>query len=716
MIALIIVLAVIAVALIWFAAWFISCKASGRCPLCVLKQFTKPVQMTIDPEKDEDYANGTALTPPMGWSSWNTFRQNIDEELIYQTAKAMKDSGLADCGYTFVNLDDCWQSSGRDKDGLLQHDLTNFRHGIRDLVSRINALGLKVGIYSSNGYYTCEDMPASLGNELLDARAFASWGCELLKYDFCHNEIIRGNAPLVTSLCFARPGEKDFVRLTADDAAFTGRACKVDYKDVPEGSYIANLNHGAGQAAFTFEVTTGGKHVLTINYHKVLMHQTLYLQVIINGRLYEADFPKKANAFSKTSRLQMMVELQEGVNQVTICNPVATRADSAYVQYRRMGNALKEATKEWAEFTKQPEKPIVFSICEWGTNFPWRWGRKAGNLWRTTPDINASWASIRGIYEHNVKLYKYAGPGAWNDPDMLEVGNGRLTYDENKAHFSLWCMMAAPLILGNDIRQFVQGGRPIESDVLQIVTNKAMIAVDQDKLGKQAKRIKAGAAADILAKPLEDGALALCFFNKMKKAKTFTLNIDTLCEDEYLNFALSEGTYRIEDLWDGSVTTGRSVQCTAAGHGVCVFKISACAEEESRPAESTEAAGTEAESTEAAVQAAETEREKISEAIEEKADEIEQTAAERAAEDFARVADFAAGPVFSLQDEPPAPLDSEDDGKTLFFEENPDRPSIDVSAIFDSPSGEAAAQTGELKETDADQAEEKADDKPQTDD
>lgn len=678
MTALILLLAVIAVLIIWFVAWFFSCKASGRCPLCIMKQFTKPVQMTMDTEQDEDYNNHTALTPPMGWSSWNTFRQNIDEDLIYQTAKAMKDSGLADCGYCYINLDDCWQSSSRDKDGLLQHDLTNFRHGIRDLVTKVNALGLKVGIYSSNGTYTCEDMPASLGSELLDARTFASWGCELLKYDFCHNEKISGNAPLVTSLAFARPGEKDFVRLTADDAKLSGMASKKVCKDVPEGSYIAYLNHGAGQATFEFEVTTGGKHVLTINYHKVLMRQTLYLQVKINGKTYEADFPKKANAYSKTSRLQIMVELQEGINTVTICNPVATRADSAYIQYRRMGNALKEASKEWAEFTKQPEKPIVFSICEWGTSFPWRWGKKAGNLWRTTPDINASWASIRGIYEHNVRLYKYAGPGAWNDPDMLEVGNGKLTYDENKAHFSLWCMMAAPLILGNDIRQFAQGGRPIQSDVLQIVTNKAMIAIDQDRLGKQAKRIKTNMSADILAKPLEDGSVALCFFNKSKSAKRFAFDLDKLCTDEYLHFEMSDGTYQMEDLWEGSVTHGRTAECTVNGHGVCVLKISACADAEFDTTTAAKDSQTEqaAEPADGSAPAAQ---------------EQAPAAAERSASDFERTADFAAGPVFSLNEEPAPQAPETSEAEEIPLEKG-DRPAVDMSSIFNSPSGEHAAE------------------------
>lgn len=133
-------------------------KANGKCPLCALKKYLSRLN-TIDISEDEEYSeNKVAQTPPMGWSSWNTFRNNIDQDIIMQTAHAMKDSGLANAGYEFINLDDCWQSSLRDSDGKLQGDLGTFSRGIPKLIKDINALGLKVGLYSSNGTLTCEDL------------------------------------------------------------------------------------------------------------------------------------------------------------------------------------------------------------------------------------------------------------------------------------------------------------------------------------------------------------------------------------------------------------------------------------------------------------------------------------------------------------------------------------------------------------------------------
>ena len=168
----------------------------------------------------------------------------------------------------------------------------------------------------------------------------------------------------------------------------------------------------------------------------------------------------------------MLVELKAGENEIVLKNPVRTLADSSYTQYTRMARELKKATAAVAAETGNEEKPIIFSICEWGTSLPWHWGAKAGNMWRTTHDIMPFWKSVYLIYRRNIGLYKYAKPGAWNDPDMLEVGNGKLTPDENRAHFSLWCMMAAPLVLGNDLRTFVNEDGTAISDhpVLKIVT------------------------------------------------------------------------------------------------------------------------------------------------------------------------------------------------------------------------------------------------------
>ena len=218
----------------------------------------------------------------------------------------------------------------------------------------------------------------------------------------------------------------------------------------------------------------------------------------------------------------------------------------------------------------------MYSICEWGTNMPFKWGASAGNLWRTTPDIKAFWLSVLGIYEINVRLWKHAGPGAWNDPDMLEVGNGSLTYDENVSHFSLWCMMAAPLMLGNDIRQFVVNGKPDDANkYLKILTNKKMIAIDQDPLGKQCKRVAAKGFADVLVKPLADHKIAVCFFNKSSLTHTVSIRLSKLIDDAYLDFNAAD-SYKVEDVWnDAEFVTDDRLTGEVVAHGVKVYIVSA---------------------------------------------------------------------------------------------------------------------------------------------
>ena len=193
-------LIILIVAIIAFVVWFVVYRFGGKCPICALEKITKPTKITMDVENEEPYSAETSPTPPMGWSSWNTFRQNISEDLILDTAAAMKKTGLLDAGYRYINLDDCWQSSMRDENGRLQGDLEKFPSGIKSLIYNINQMGMKVGLYSSNGTLTCEDLPASLGRETLDAQTIAEWGCEFFKYDFCHHKIISGAAPVIEAL------------------------------------------------------------------------------------------------------------------------------------------------------------------------------------------------------------------------------------------------------------------------------------------------------------------------------------------------------------------------------------------------------------------------------------------------------------------------------------------------------------------------------------
>ena len=543
-----IVFAVIFCFVLIFVLWCFLQKKQGLCPICTIKQFMFKSKLTIEIPENEFYNGGEAATPPMGWSSWNTFRNNIDEKLIYDTAVALKESGLADAGYKYVNLDDCWHSSLRDADGCLQGDLSRFSTGIDTLCKKINSLGLKVGLYSSNGDYTCEDLPASLDNELKDAETFARWGVEYFKYDFCHNIKIPSVAPFVERVEI-KTGD-NIISLNTSDAHLSGLARIKTDKKLESGKYISFLGQGKGKAEFNVEIAEEGTYPLTLVVKKSGRYNK-YLVVQVNNTYYEMFFPA-TKAWSTLGRYQCEIKLNKGRNHITLFNPVCTRADSAYIQYKRMGKALTDASAD---------KKITYSICEWGRNKPENWAWNAGNLWRTTPDIRPVWQWINIIYNINLKSGEFAGPGHWNDPDMLEVGNGKLTLDENRTHFSLWCMMAAPLILGNDIRQYTVNA---DNEILEILKNKQMIAIDQDPLGHQCVRYKKSFTSDFLVKKLTENRHAVCIYNKSGKSKTVSfksidLPSEIACRCEYT------------EVWTDKKYNGNSFEITLNPHSCAVF-------------------------------------------------------------------------------------------------------------------------------------------------
>ncbi|MDF1573500.1 MAG: glycoside hydrolase family 27 protein, partial [Bacteroidales bacterium] len=245
------------------------------------------------------------------------------------------------------------------------------------------------------------------------------------------------------------------------------------------------------------------------------------------------------------------------------CN---TGNQSAPDSYKLMKDALVKAGR-----------PIVFSICEWGTSQPWTWAPEVGNLWRTTFDIRPCWdcgemTISRGIQVENflgftkildlqVGLESYAGPGHWNDPDMLEVGNGQLTYDENVAHFSLWCILAAPLMLGNDIRN-------MSDEVLGIITNPEVIAVNQDPLGRQGKKVRDDGDLEVWSRELYDGSRAVVLFNRSEKEKEIGFEWSEVGLPQDLKFT-------VRDLWkkkDVGKYKG-SYSDTVPSHGVVMVKV-----------------------------------------------------------------------------------------------------------------------------------------------
>ena len=536
-------------------------KRNGMCPICFVKRFFNVPSKVSEVYPADFYGNGAALTPPMGWSSWNTFRNRIDENLIYDTAVAMKEKGLVDAGYHFVNIDDNWVDNARDDEGRIQADKLTFPNGIPALVEKVNAMGISLGVYSSNGTATCEDLTASLYHEWTDAYTFAKWGVEYFKYDFCHNIPLSEYAPLVYAVTISKNG----IGRTYDckEAELFGLARYMKKKGF-DGKYVSGLDRREGAMSFdNIEVEEDGVYNVTVHIVKHGQYEKC-LMLEANGSEREVLIFPSQKRFNMTAKFTVSMHLKKGKNTLKLFNPIGTRADSAMLQYVNMGRQLKKVTEKVARDTGKPEKPITFSICEWGFNQPYKWGRYAGNLWRTTPDIRPIWPWIKILYNHTVKLYKYAGVGGWNDPDMLEVGNGKLTFEQNRSHFALWCMMCAPLILGNDLRN-------ISDDVLKIVKNPDLIAINQDALGVPAKRVIKG-TVDVLIKPLADGSVAVCAFNKGGKKK-YNLNLKKVLSDEYARCKKTEN-FVATNLWDKSETTTNGVLSVSVNkHDSAVFIV-----------------------------------------------------------------------------------------------------------------------------------------------
>jgi alpha-galactosidase len=367
-------------------------------------------------------APGRASTPPMGWNSWNRFGCRIDENLIRETADALVSSGMLSAGYRYLNIDDCWEAQQRDANGNLAADSARFPSGMRALVDYVHARGLQVGIYSSGGTRTCQRRPASLDHEVADARLFAAWGIDYIKYDNCNAE----NRP-------------EQVRFTA----------------------------------------------------------------------------------------------------------------------------MIEAVKATA-------RPTVFSICEWGEARPWLWGRQlGGQLWRTTEDIRDSWLSMLGILDLQVGLEGYAGPDGWNDPDMLEVGNGRMTHNEYVAHFSLWAILNAPLIAGNDIRSMSDSTRAI-------LMNREVIAVDQDWGGRQGYRLRDDGAHEVWAKPMSDGGWAVVLLNRSTADASIQLSMAELglATPWWKRLLGVRDRRHVRDLWTNETTEIVGVlRRDVSAHGTVMVRI-----------------------------------------------------------------------------------------------------------------------------------------------
>jgi alpha-galactosidase len=302
-------------------------------------------------------------------------------------------------------------------------DTKRFPSGIKALADYIHSKGLKFGIYSSAGYYTCEGRAASLGYEMIDAKTYADWGVDFVKYDFCFS---------------TAPNDHDSHRLSE-------------------------------------EFTRG--------------------------------------------------------------------------RYQAMADAIVASGRE-----------MVFSLCSWGVGNPWKWGAEVGQLWRTAGDIQPNWIVWTRILDKQVGLEKYAGPGHWNDPDMLIVG--MIPKKEGIAHFSLWALISAPLIAGNDLRN-------MSPETLEILTNKEVIEVNQDPMGIQGSRFIKNGRREVWAKPLWDKSYAVVLFNRGLLPRTISF--------KWSDLKLNWENASVRDLWkrqDLGIFKD-SFQAKVEGRGAVMIKIQA---------------------------------------------------------------------------------------------------------------------------------------------
>lgn len=372
------------------------------------------------PPASQSAAPMLARTPPMGWNTWNKFQCNVDEGLIRESADALVSTGMRDAGYQYLVIDDCWQVS-RDAQGNIVPDPKRFPSGIKKLADYVHSKGLKFGIYSDAGTKTCGSRPGSKGHEVQDAKQYAAWGVDYLKYDWCNTE-------------------------------------GMDAKET----------------------------------------------------------------------------------------------------YGKMSHALR-----------QTGRAIVLSLCEWGQNKPWTWAPGVGQLWRTTGDIqdcwdcNTDWGGMGLVHIVDLQegLQAYAGPDHWNDPDMLQVGNGGMTASEYRAHFSLWAIMAAPLMAGNDLRN-------MSADTKAILLNQDVIAVDQDPLGVQGYRVRDSGFYEVWMRLLAGGERAVVLFNRGNKPMKITATWQELGYGPATRL-------RAHDLWtkkDLGTLVGK-FEATVSPHDVVMLRL-----------------------------------------------------------------------------------------------------------------------------------------------
>lgn len=511
-----------------------------------------------------------AATPPMGWNSWEAFRKEFDEDALKAQADAMVRLGLRDAGYVYFVIDGGWKTSERDAAGNLVADPKKFPHGMKALADYLHERGLKLGLHQPAGIKDCgHDEPGSQGNEERDAALFASWGVDLIKYDQCdfvHDPQRTPGAPDLDKIVvrsadhvvFASEAEAPQNRLTGM-VRIEGRSL------CSGGKCVAGIGYANGGVEVPdVSVPQSGRYTLDVAFAYPYYGQNrdhfkqMTLFVSVNGGPRQRiDVPYAIPKRYTTGTVSIDVQLKQGNNAILLDNPLSQEED-VRLAYVKMAAALQRTGR-----------PIVFSTS--GAPRPWLWAAPVAHMWRTSGDISNQWkASILGTVDRHVETLRFAGPGFWADPDMLEVGakphqarrgnrTSAMSVTEQRSQFSLWAIMNAPLFISTDLRH-------VTDESKSILLNRDVIAINQDPLGIVGQRIRNDGDAQVFAKRVIDGE-SVALLNRGEAPAEIRVTAAEL--------GLDPSALDARDLWTGQsqhITDG-ILRATVEPHGVALVRI-----------------------------------------------------------------------------------------------------------------------------------------------
>ena len=595
---------------------------------------TEPAKITDNKYRFDSFSNGQPFSgskkgrlPAMGWNSWNAFGSGNTEALTKIMADKIVELGLYKLGYKYVVLDDGCYKSERE-DGKLANEPVKFPSGFRALSDYIHARGLKFGMYNDIGTNLCAGAAVgTCGFEKTDAKSYLDWGVDFLKIDNCY--YLWDNAtfsnPENAKYVFApnlreiQLKKGDFsILLSADKGILEGRGASIKDGYATGIGTFDGTNTGttpvgpmSSELVFDIDVPEAGEYELLVTYATARQNGTgEWLQVATgcgeNTHLfYDNLLPASETPETFITSNPIKISLQAGHNKLRFMNH--RRQENTLCSYAAMLEGLNEA---------KPGHDVLLSLCEWGKTQPQNWGYKVGNSWRILNDITfrvgrdgdagfGEWTdpgtpSVTSQYNKAVIMDEFSGlEKGWNDPDMLMVGMYGMTTQMSQTHFTMWCMINSPLMLGLDLRRVTKG-----DELYNIIANPDLIALNQDPLGIQAKRIFTTAEiseldgngnplspdrayitdcdrVDILAKPLADGTLALSFFNLNKEKKSGDFTVDLMLIKKYLGNKLPESFYKanlfnFKNLWTGetgSLTDALFSVSEIAGCGNVTLKL-----------------------------------------------------------------------------------------------------------------------------------------------